>query len=317
MQWSELTAYHRQSKSHGSVLVTMVGKRGSSYRQPGARMLVRDDGEICGSVSAGCLEDEIARATRPVFEDGTPRLLTIDTRPHYGCPGQITLLMEALPTDAAEKLFAEVEKEILARRTFSVVTEFGDLTKRTALTRVVHDGADEVQSRADSLVQHVGRKPRVVVVGAGDDATAVAKTAMLAKWDVHNVAPEEVQFARAELSKRFRPDDRTAIVLLTHNLGLDVACLSEVLPLPYSYVGVIGSVRRRSEIIQGLETTGDEAVLASLENLHCPAGLDLGANDAGEIALSILAEIQCVWSGREAGSLRDRGEPIHQSERTV
>lgn len=316
MQWQELTDFHRGAKSRGHVLVTMVEKRGSSYRQPGARMLVREDGAVCGSVSAGCLEEEIARATRPVREDGAPRLLTIDTRPHYGCPGQITLLMEALHPVNGDTLFALVETKLRARQPFVLATEYGDLTSRGPLTRVLPDDAPAAKTRPGLLVQRVGRRPRLVVVGAGDDATAVAKAAILARWDVHSVAPEEVQFARAPLAARFPPDDRTAIVLLTHNLGLDVACLSGVLPLPYSYVGVIGSVRRRNEIVQGLEATGDVGVLASIDRLYCPAGLDLGASDAGEIALSILAEIQCLWSGRGAGSLRDRGAPIHQSERT-
>ena len=317
MQWNDLTVFHRGAKSRGHVLVTMVEKRGSSYRQPGARMLVRDDGTTGGSVSAGCLEEEIARATQPVHHDGTPRLLMIDTRPHYGCPGQITLLMEALHPDTGDALFAIVGEKILARQPFTITTEYCDLTNRGPLTRVMADDEPAARTRPGVLVQRIGRRPRLVVVGAGDDATAVAKAAMLARWDVHNVAPEEVQFARAQLAAKFPPDDRTAIVLLTHNLGLDVACLSEVLPLPYSYIGVIGSVRRRNEIVQGLETTGNVEVLASIDGLYCPAGLDLGASDAGEIALSILAEIQCVWSGRGAGQLRERGEPIHQNEHTV
>ncbi|HUG10105.1 MAG TPA: XdhC family protein [Opitutaceae bacterium] len=316
MQWSDLTSFHRSAKSRAQVLVTMVGKRGSSYRQPGARMLVRDDGAVCGSVSAGCLEDEIARATKPVLLDGTSRILTIDTRPHYGCPGQITLLMEVLHPHAGDALFATVEEKLLARKPFAVSTEYGDLTSGRPHTQVLGDDLPEARSRPGVLVQHVGRRPRIVVVGAGDDASAVAKAALLARWDVHTVATEEVQFSHSQLAARFPPDDRTAVVLLTHNLGLDVACLCEVLPLPYSYVGVIGSVRRRSEIIQGLESSGNIEVLASIDNLFCPAGLDLGASDAGEIALSILAEIQCVWSGRGAGPLRERGEPIHQGERS-
>jgi xanthine/CO dehydrogenase XdhC/CoxF family maturation factor len=316
MQWSDLTSFHRSGKSHSHVLVTMVEKRGSSYRQPGARMLVRVDGAVCGSVSAGCLEDEIARATKPVQLDGIPRILTIDTRPHYGCPGQITLLMEALHPHAGDALFATIGEKLLARQTFAVSTQYDDLASAGPRTRVLGDGVTAAHSRSGVFVQQVGRRPRIVIVGAGDDASAVATAAVLARWDVHTIATEEVQFSHSQLAERFPPDDRTAIVLLSHNLGLDVACLSEILPLPYSYVGVIGSVRRRNEIIQGLESSGNAGVLASIDNLFCPAGLDLGASDAGEIALSILAEIQCVWSGRGAGPLRERGDPIHQGERT-
>lgn len=317
MQWHDLTEFHRGVPGRAHVLVSMVEKRGSSYRQPGARMLVRDDGAMCGSVSAGCLEEEIARATRPVHEDGTPRLLSIDTRPHYGCPGRITLLLEALYPDAGDALFTAIGRKIESRQPFIVSTGYGDLEKRGPFTRMLADDEPVADPRPGLLVQEVGRRPRLVVVGSGDDATAVTKAAMLARWDVHCVAPEEVQFARDRLVAKFAPDDRTAIVLLSHNLGLDVACLSEILPLPYSYVGVIGSQRRRSEIVQGLESLGNNEVLAHIDSLFCPAGLDIGANDAGDIALSILAEIQCLWSGRTAGSLRERGQPIHQGERSL
>jgi len=317
MQWSELTSFYRHGKALGFVLVTMVGKQGSSYRQPGARMLVRDDGVFCGSVSAGCLEEEIARAARAVQQDGTPRLLTIDTRPHYGCPGQITLLMEALHPAAGEALFSSVEARLHARDPFTVVTDYSDLTNRGPLTRVLANDRADDRAKTGILLQRVGRRARLVVVGSGDDATAISKAALLARWDVQTIATVDIQFAPAQLAVQFPPDDRTAVVLMTHNLGFDVACLHEVLPHSYSYVGVIGSVRRRSELIHGLETMGDTTALGHLEKLFCPAGLDLGATETGEIALSILAEIQCLWAGRSAGSLRDRAEPIHHGERTA
>lgn len=316
MQWNDLTRFHQVARSRTYVLVTMVTKRGSSYRQPGARMLVRDDGAFSGSVSAGCLEDEIARAAAPVRADGVARLLTIDTRPHYGCPGQITLLMEPLHTDAGDALFDAVGAKLRAREPFSIATDHRDLTRRDPLTRMIRE-EDPEEAEAGVLIQRVDRRPRLVVVGTGDDATAVAKVALLAGWDVQAVGSMDIQFAPARLATLFPPDDRTAVILMTHNLGLDVACLHRILPLPYSYIGVIGSSRRRSELIENLETTGDPAVLASLDRLFCPAGLDLGATESGEIALSILAEVQCLWSGRDAGSLRERGRPIHHGEQTA
>lgn len=314
MQWSELASHHRHSNQSGFVLVTMVAKKGSSYRQPGARMLVREDLETCGTVSAGCLEEEIARATKPAHQTGIPRMLTIDTRPHYGCPGQITLLLEPLPQAAGETLFCAIEAKLRAREPFVLETDFSDLTKHGPLTRLLPVEANHKKSGASVLRQHVGRRERIVVVGSGDDATAVTKAAVLAGWEVHVVDTAGIQFAPGRLVTQYSPDDRTAVVLMTHNLGFDVSCLHEVLPHAYSYIGVIGSLKRRSELIHGLETTGDFAALGALENLHCPAGLDLGAREPGEIALSVLAEIQCVWSGRDAGSLRLRAEPIHQSE---
>ena len=314
MQWNDLVGFHRTAPSRSHVLATMVEKSGSSYRQPGARMIVRDDGERCGGVSAGCLEDDIARAARAVFDEKAPRLLMIDTRPHYGCPGQIKVLLELLTPERAAALFSKAGNSIEARRAFAVVTDYRNLGDSIACTRIDEHPDSRLTTRSGVLVEHVGLLPRVVIVGEGADAVSVAKAAALAGWDLHVLSPESVQFARGSIARKFSPDERTAVILLTHNLGLDVACLADVLPLPYSYVGVIGSLRRRNELVQGLEETENPAVLASIDRLFCPAGLDLGARESGEIALSILAEIQSQWTGRDAGSLRERAGPIHHSE---
>lgn len=310
MQWSELAAFYQAESTRRVALVTLVEKHGSSYRQPGARMLVRADGTHGGSVSAGCLEAEIARAAAPVLQDGQPRLLTIDTRPHYGCPGQITLLLEALDPAAGSDFFQLITTLLQARRVFTVATDYADLLRPGPLTRIL-SSTETLPAAPRRLLERVGRQPRLVVIGDGDDATALAKAALLARWEVHVIVPTDIQFAPEQVAIRHAPDDRTAVVLMTHNLGHDVACLHALLPHAYSYLGVIGSTRRRRELVNGLESAGAEAALAALDRLRCPAGLDLGANEAGEIAISILAEIQCGWSGRNAAPLRDRARPIH------
>lgn len=318
MSWSELAAFYQPVSTERVVLVTLVEKHGSSYRQPGARLLVRADGEHRGGISAGCLEDEIARAATPVQRDGVPRLLTIDTRPHYGCPGQITVLLEALDPRAGQALFASITTALRARQPFTLVTDYRDLSTPGPRTRCLAEPeSDPVNPPPRVLRQQVDRTPRLLLVGDGDDARTLAKIAVLAHWEVQAVAPEESQFAPERLRERCPPDERTAVVLLTHNLGHDVACLSTLLPAAYSYVGVIGSARRRGELVNGLETLGATDALAALEKLACPAGLDLGAGEAGEIAVSILAEIQCHWSGRDARRLRTRVQPIHPHDRSA
>ncbi len=316
MQWSELAAFYRASHASRVVLVTLVVKEGSSYRQPGARMLVRADGASCGTVSAGCLEDEIIRATSSVHLDGRARLLTIDTRPHYGCPGKITLLLEAIEPAYGCELFDFIAQQLEARRPFSVVTDCRDLEADGPFTRALPNASPEEPASERRLIERVGRQPRLVVVGAGHDSTALAKTALLAHWEVHCVAPEDIKFQPARLVTRFTPDDRTGIVLMTHNLGHDIACLSELLPLGYSYIGVIGSARRRRELVNGLEAANAYSAIEQLDRLSCPAGLDIGAADAGEIAVSIMAEIRCTWSGRDAAPLRTRTQPIHAHDRS-
>ena len=108
---------------------------------------------------------------------------------------------------------------------------------------------------------------------------------------------------RGELVARFAPDAGTAVVVMTHHLARDLAYLRAVLPAPYPYVGLLGSRRRRENLLAELGEAGvlaDDTVEA---RLHAPVGLDLGATDPASVALAIVAEIQAAWAGRSGGKL--------------
>jgi xanthine/CO dehydrogenase XdhC/CoxF family maturation factor len=201
-----------QSRPNESfALATLVRATGSSYRRPGARMLIAQDGTTAGSLSAGCLEDEVAVAAIDVIKTGEPRLMAFDTRRRFGCNGSIDIFVERVSTDWLRDIAENVE----ARRSFTITTR--------------------------QFVQEIEPQIRLLIVGAGPDAVALCSQAQLLGWET--LALESI----ADWSGEF--DARTAAVIATHNYGRDCAALRHLLPLGLRYVGLIGPRRRRDELL--------------------------------------------------------------------
>ena len=96
------------------VLATLVRANGSSYRRPGARMLISDDGAFAGSLSPGCIEDEVVARAREVLERGEPQLISFDTRRRFGCSGSIEIFLERAPQD----FLRDLDRQLSARRSW-------------------------------------------------------------------------------------------------------------------------------------------------------------------------------------------------------
>src|SRR5438270_4570571 len=106
-------------------LARLVQTEGSTYRIPGARLLIDSDGATLGVLSGGCLEEEIGRLGQKVIANGTPMLLSFDTKRLYGCDGQLKILVEALP--AAEpngNLITKIHRVLRNREVCRVRTCF-------------------------------------------------------------------------------------------------------------------------------------------------------------------------------------------------
>lgn len=301
--WHLLLGFLRQHAGGPLALATLVAREGSSYRQPGARMLVAADGSRAGSLSGGCLEEGIAGIAAKVLADGLPRVERIDTRPHFGCPGKLTILIEK----PAPGFAAEVVRHIEERRTFRIATSASG-------SRI---GA------GDGFVETVGPRPRLVAVGWASDQEPLFQMASLLGWDCHRIvrdarmdpgstAGETVSHPpAADLCARFVPDAVTAVLVMSHHLATDLAYLKAAAGGGYGYIGLLGSRRRREELLAELGACGLLEDDGWTERLHAPVGLDIGAANPPAIALSILAEIHAVLSGHPAGFLRDRLGAIH------
>jgi xanthine dehydrogenase accessory factor len=270
-------------------LATLVATRGSSYRRPGARMLICRDGTTAGSLSGGCLEEEVVWRAQEVMGTGKPALMTFDTRLRFGCNGSIDVFVEAAREDFLSQLVANFSE----RRSCRALTFLGgeDLG-----TRLVGRAA---MIPATAFCQEIEPAIRLLIFGEGPDSVPLRAFAEVLGWDVIEIDQP------ADLPSHV--DSRTAAIVKSHNYGRDFAALCQLLKLDLPYVGLLGPRKRRDQLLNAVL---DEGIAIDAE-VFAPAGLDLGAETPEELALALIAEIQVVFAGASAESLRDRKAPIH------
>lgn len=272
-------------------LATLVRAHGSSYRRPGARMLICPDGATAGSLSGGCLEEEVARHAFDVLRTGAPQLMSFDTRRRFGCNGTIEIFIEAVP----DNFLAEVATHAGERRGFRIATVFAGKENELG-SRILSAGE---QAPAGAFVQDIEPAIQLIIFGEGPDSAPLRRFAETLGW--RTVEAEQASDLPA------RADERTAAVVKSHNYGRDFAALQHLLSLNLRYVGLLGPRQRRDQLVNALLDAGD-----SIDSeLFAPAGFDLGAEAPEEIALAIVAEIQSVFASASGEPLRDRRAPIH------
>ena len=298
---TDALAWH--SNGHAVSLVTVVETWGSAPRPPGAMLAVRDDGVVSGSVSGGCVEDDlIARIKAGEHTGDKPSMIaygvTKDEAARFGlpCGGTLRLVQEPVQDMgwARELLTRTANHELLAR---TLTLSTGAVVLRTA-TRgeaMAFDGL--------SLTTLFGPKWRLLLIGVGQLSQAVAQMAQMLDFEVLVCDPREEYAATLRMNNVTRvagmPDDvvremgvdaHTAIVALTHDSKLDDMALMEALKSEAFYVGALGSGRnqatRKARLIEHFDMTE-----ADFAKLHGPVGLRLGAKTPAEIAVSIVAEI--------------------------
>ncbi|MEY2562308.1 MAG: xanthine dehydrogenase accessory factor [Verrucomicrobiota bacterium] len=272
-------------------LATLVRAQGSSYRRPGARMLICPDGTTVGSLSGGCLEEEVAHRAFEVLRTGTPSLMNFDTRLRFGCNGAIEIFVE----NARENFLSELAENFAERRACRAVTVF-DGAPDQLRTRMLR--ADE-NPPVGAFVQKIEPPISLLLFGDGPDSAPLRSFAAILGWNVREM--EQASDLAAHV------DGRTAAVVKSHNYGRDFAALRHLLRLDLRYVGLLGPRKRRDQLVGALL---DEGVLLNA-GLFAPAGFDLGAETPEEIALAIVSEIQSVFAEASGESLRDRKAPIH------
>ena len=293
---------------HSTVLGTVIRTWGSAPRPPGSLVAVRDDGLIVGSVSGGCIEDDLVERIRgkTLAAQRPERVkygVTADEAFRFGlpCGGTIELVLE--PVSAASKiddLLARVIAGRHTRRTLSLASG--------AVTLEPGDGTDVLDCDDDKLVTAHGPRWRLLVIGAGQLTHYVAQMALACDYHVVVCDPrseyadswsvpgtELVRTMPDDTVLEIMPDRHTAIVALTHDPKLDDMALIEALQSDAFYVGAIGSQRNQAQRKERLKEFGvtDE----QLARLHGPVGLKNGARTPPEIAASIITEMTAVKYG--------------------
>jgi xanthine dehydrogenase accessory factor len=360
-----IKAYHKATKEKKkTALATVVKVEGSSYRRPGARMLITDDGQLTGAISGGCLEGDALRKALSAIVQQENKLITYDTTDEddakfgvqLGCNGIVHILFEpiidedelnpiAILTALQNKrenavltvlfslhqkqqlgtsmlfrnkpVLSKIPKIIEAKLIKDIESVFTD--KKTAFQAYSIDN-----QQIDAFIEFIQPPISLIIAGAGNDAQPLAEMAYLLGWEVtvidgrpsHATAQRFTNATRILVSKpenvleQIDIDEQTAFVLMTHNYNYDLELLKHLLSTNAPYIGTLGPKKKLVRML-------DELDLATPENetrVHGPIGLDIGAETAEEIAISILAEIKSVFTGASAVFLKEKKKPIHVYE---
>jgi xanthine dehydrogenase accessory factor len=290
------------------LLVTVVKTWGSSPRPEGAMLAVREDGLVVGSVSGGCIEDDIVDRTRREGQKATrcevvTYGVTADEARRFGlpCGGTIQLVLEPLTRESGMRaLLHEVEAGHLVTRRLELASGFATLHPAQAVDGLAFDGK--------TLTTIHGPRYRMLVIGASQLSKYLAQIAVGLDYQVTICDPREeytetwdipgVKLVRTmpdDTVKAMKLDERCAVVALTHDPKLDDLALMEALKSPAFYVGALGSRAnnaKRRERLREFDVTDEE-----IARLHGPIGLYIGSRTPPEIAVSILAEITAIKNG--------------------
>jgi xanthine dehydrogenase accessory factor len=294
---------------HAVVLGTVTRTWGSAPRPPGSLLAIRDDGLVAGSVSGGCIEDDlIDQARAGAFAGGAPQLLRYgvdaDAAHRFGlpCGGLVELVLEPVAEQTRlPELLQRLERGEHVRRVLTLANGEVEL--------LAPDGVDELTLSETALVTRHGPRWRLVIIGAGQLGQYLAQMARALDYEVLVCDPREeytTDFAIAgvrlldgmpdDALRELALDGHTALVALTHDPKLDDLALIDALASEAFYVGAIGSrgnqARRRARLKEHFGLADEQ-----LDRLHGPVGLKNGARTPPEIAVSILAEMTAVRYG--------------------
>jgi xanthine dehydrogenase accessory factor len=288
-------------------LVTVAETWGSAPRPPGALLALRDDGLVVGSVSGGCVEDDLIDRVRRGERVGTPSQITYgvtkDEAARFGlpCGGTLRLVQEPLADIGwIDALLERTTRHELVARVLDIGS--GSVTLEPARRGEPFELSDT------TMRQVFGPRWRMLVIGAGQLSRVLAEMALALDFEVIVCDPREeyhltwdvpgTQFTREmpdDAVLRLELDAHSAVVAVTHDPKLDDMVLLEALKSPAFYVGALGSrvnTAKRKERMRLFDLGEHE-----IERLHGPIGLDIGSRTPAEIAVSILAEVVAVKNG--------------------
>jgi xanthine dehydrogenase accessory factor len=306
-------------------LVTVIETWGSAPRPPGALLALRGDGQVAGSVSGGCVEDDLIERVRHGERVGKPSLITYgvtkEEAARFGlpCGGNLRLVQEPLANvDWIDEVLARTARHELVARVLDLDNGSVCIEPATRGETFAFDGR--------TLRALFGPRWRLLIVGAGQLSRLLAQMALALDFEVICCDPRDeynlswdvagTTFSKAmpdDLVLELQLDPHCAVVALTHDPKLDDMVLLEALKSPAFYVGALGSRVNTSKRKERLALFDLSA--AEIDRLHGPIGLDLGSRAPAEIAVSILAEVIAVKNGvslrqKKEGSAMPAGQGV-------
>ena len=324
-----------------ALLATVVRTWGSSPRPVGSIMALREDGTVVGSVSGGCIEDDLiyqytqayaagqtegAAALGKAIPSGPPAFIkygvSADEAHRFGlpCGGTLELLLEFDPSAAdLATLVSALEAGQLMQRQVSL--------KDGTVSQSLSAAPSELSVTATELVNTFGPEYRMLLIGAGQLTEYLATMALFSGFAVTVCDPrEEYRSAWSvagavvlsdmpdDVVNAFKPDRRSCVIALTHDPKLDDLALLEALNTDAFYIGAIGS-RRNNEARHQRMAEHFELSESTLARLRGPIGIYIGSKTPSEIAVSVMAEVLAVKNGVELP--RDMAVAQAKNERAV
>ncbi len=356
-QWQETLQILRRLEDvtragRDMALATVVRIEGSSYRRPGAKLLIEAEGATLGGVSGGCLEADVREVGLGSLRTHCSSLRHYDTGGDenvvwglgLGCDGAVDVFVQPLTDPDIRSLLVRVKELLTGDDPVALCTiiDGPDLGQCLAVTgREVLDASNgdagshgDIVRRARACLESghsqledlsAGRvfieillpPPRLLVVGAGDDAMPLVRYAAdvgfrVTVVDHRSAFLERERFPTAVDLVNVRPEDgldewrtesQNLAVVMTHSLGLDRSWVEVLSKTPIRYIGLLGPRARTEKIVEELGGDGSR--------VFGPVGLDLGADGPEQVALSIVGELLAVHAGREPRHLRNRQSGIH------
>jgi xanthine dehydrogenase accessory factor len=315
------------------VLATVVRVEGSSYRRPGVRMLINDMGETVGAVSGGCVEKEIMVQSQSVLKTGKAKIMNYDGRLRLGCEGVIYLLLE--PIFVSDEMFKSFNFVIKKRQSFKTETYYyRSIGEYNGIGSILILGnktfslnpsfQPDQKTDQDCFSQTFPPIFQLHIFGAEHDAVQLCTAAHLIGWEVIIVAsPDEAKsidyFPGADrlITPAFNNldtslfDEQTAVTLMSHSFNKDVQYMIALRDVKTAYFGLLGPKQRRERVISTFLDYYPDTSPDFFEQMHGPAGINIGAESSSEIAVSILAEILSTVRNQKPIALKDKAGSIH------
>lgn len=320
------------AEGRGVALATVIRTWGSAPQPVGSQLLIDDDGNFLGSVSGGCVEAEIITEAAEVIASGEPKSLEYGIEDNtawsvgLACGGSIRIFVEKL---APGRNLPDLVGAVRARRQVALVTHLATGAQSVAgspddigpeLAPALDDAFRRGRSVAvagndgEIFINVFNPTVRLIIVGAVHVAQPLVPMARALGYEVTIVDPRsafstEQRFGGVDIVRdwpdealpKIGIDGRTALIVLTHDPRIDDPALITALASDAFYIGALGSKKTHAKRVERLLKAGVSD--AGIERIHAPIGLDIGAQGAPEIAVSIIAEITAVQRGKTgAGS---------------
>ena len=324
-----LEKWQKNKDNYQWVLGVVYKTEGSSYRKTGAMMLFNSLGQQFGMLSGGCIEGDILIHAKACMSSNKPKLLTYDGTDEddlsfqlgIGCGGKVHILLQAINEHNDYLSLLAVYQALLKRKSgtyfqqISTTSSQAYFTEQTDALQITQSVKPEIieMNKQQWLSTPIMPVPHLLVIGGGLDARPIVDIAStlgwtVSLWDPRPANARKSYFAAADIIFKGSVESVgeyaqlnlvNAVILMSHSVSLDAACLAVLQQETINYMGLLGPSRRKKQVLEIAELEEEYLTVP----LVGPAGLDLGDEFPESIALSIISECQASLNKKPATSI--------------